>query len=68
MRDDAAVDLEGTQSVGLVPEGGQASHAAEMEPSPVGEDDGTGMFKAGDDAPDDAVHDESATLVGGRVW
>jgi len=61
MRDDAEVDLEGTQSAGPVPEGGQASHAAQMDPSPAGEDDGTGMFKAGDDAPDEGVHDELVT-------
>ena len=60
MRDDAAVDLEGMQSIGPVPEGGQSSHAAEMEPSPAGEDDGTGTLKAGDEATDEAVHDEPA--------
>jgi len=36
-----------------------------MDPSPVGEDDGTGMFKAGDDAPDEAVQDELATPAQG---
>ena len=31
-----------------------------MDPSPAGEDDDPGMLKAGDDARDEAVHDEQA--------
>ena len=65
MRDDAAVDAHGTQSTAPVPDGGESSHAAEMQTSTAVEDDGTGKLKAGDEAPVEVVADEEATPAQG---
>ena len=62
MPDDAAADVEGTQSTGLIPEGGDLSHAAM---SADVQDDGTSKCKVGDEGPSEAVAEEDATLAQG---